>query len=93
MNLSTRSTEMLVVVECLPPARTRQYLIRAIKSEDDLQVVDGALARLRTSVEETDDVGLEVLADGVEEPTMTVDLLGVLLLEAVNRRVSKGGEE
>ena len=63
MNLSTRSTEMLVVVESLP------------------EVVDTPLARLGSCVEKADDVGLQMLPDGVEEPAMRVDLLHILLFE------------
>lgn len=89
MNLSTGSSEMLVVVECLPSTRTHQHPFPSIESDDHSQVVDRALPRLGTSVEETDDVGLEMLANGVEEPAMTVDLLGILLLETVSGRVSE----
>ena len=64
MNLTTRSTKVLVVVECLP------------ESEQSL------VARLSTGIEQNADFRVENATESSEQPSVRVDLLGVLLLQA-----------
>lgn len=74
MNLSTSSSQVLIVMESFP------------------QIVDTPLPGFGSSVKETHDIGLKVLSDGIEKPTMWIDLLRVLLLEtaveSLNQRLA-----
>lgn len=44
-------------------------------------MIDSLVARLCPSIQQHTDLGIQLLANGIEEPTMRVDLFRVFLLE------------
>jgi hypothetical protein len=78
VDLSTSTTEILVVVEAFP------------------QSEQGLGAGLCTGIEQNADFGVQDAANGGEQPSVRVDLLAVLLLQAEHQgacwRCHRGGE-
>lgn len=63
MNLTSSSSEMLIVMESFP------------------QIVDRPLSRFRTGIQQANDIRLKMFTNRVEQPSMRVDLLRILLFE------------
>jgi len=48
------------------------------------KIIDRSLARFSSRIQQAHYIGLQVFPDRVEQPTMRIDLLCVLLFEAEN---------